>query len=191
MSKINIDEALKSTSFELQYADIISRVDNLFVETVADVISVKADITDYIKDKIAEQYSENIKNRYIKDFLNEQVNELRELVNQSVFAGNRAENLNNILQERYNVSANKARFLARQETSLLTSVYRQARYQEVGLNKYKWSTSHDVRVRHDHAILNGKIFSYDNPPITNQLTGERSNPGEDFGCRCLAIPIME
>ena len=72
----------------------------------------------------------------------------------------------------------------------MVSKYRQIRYEDVGIRRYMWSTSGDVRVRHDHKELNGKIFYFDNPPITDKATGARNNPGEDFGCRCVAIPVM-
>ena len=41
-----------------------------------------------------------------------------------------------------------------------------------------------------HKDLDGKIFEFANPPITNEK-GDRNNPGEDWQCRCEAIPIVE
>jgi uncharacterized protein with gpF-like domain len=38
--------------------------------------------------------------------------------------------------------------------------------------------------------LNGMKFSWTEPPITNKQTGARNNPGCDFGCRCLALPVI-
>ena len=61
------------------------------------------------------------------------------------------------------------------------------RYKSVGVQKYRWSTAGDNRVRPEHKALNGKIFDWDNPPLS---TGGK-HPGEDFGCRCIAIPIVE
>ncbi len=59
-----------------------------------------------------------------------------------------------------------------------------------GILEYRWSTSKDERVRHDHKALDTKIFSFASPPVTNLKTGARNNPGCDFGCRCIAIPIF-
>ena len=73
---------------------------------------------------------------------------------------------------------------------MLTSKFKQAKYQQAGISKYKWSIS-NVRTRPDHRALNGKIFSFDDPPITNQETGDKNNPGEDFGCNCVPIPIID
>ena len=88
------------------------------------------------------------------------------------------------------VSKDKARFLARNETSLLTAKYRQIRYEEIGIDKYEWSAVMDKRTRHLHKELNGKIFDFRNPPIIDAHTGQRGNPGETYNCRCLSIPII-
>ena len=46
---------------------------------------------------------------------------------------------------------------------------------------YIWHTSGDDKVRPSHAVNNGRIFSWDNPP-------ETGHPGEDYNCRCSAEP---
>ncbi|GAG93926.1 unnamed protein product, partial [marine sediment metagenome] len=70
------------------------------------------------------------------------------------------------------------------------SEYKQQRYLDIGITKYEWSTSNDERVRDDHKQLDGKIFSFKTPPVVDRRTGRRANPAEDFGCRCVAIPIL-
>lgn len=69
---------------------------------------------------------------------------------------------------------------------------------DAGCKKYTWRTQRDNRVRSCHRALDGKIFSWDNPPMMWRetahgviYTGERCNPGEDWGCRCIAIPVFE
>jgi len=47
--------------------------------------------------------------------------------------------------------------------------------------QYIWRTSGDDKVRHEHAVREGKVFSWDNPP-------EGGHPGEEYGCRCMAEP---
>jgi SPP1 gp7 family putative phage head morphogenesis protein len=53
-----------------------------------------------------------------------------------------------------------------------------------------WSTSHDRRVRDSHKELNGRVFTWDNPPIVDPARGRRAHPGQDYGCRCVAVPVM-
>lgn len=48
---------------------------------------------------------------------------------------------------------------------------------------YIWRTVGDKDVRGSHAARAGRQFSWDNPP-------EGGHPGEDFGCRCWAEPII-
>lgn len=146
-------------------------------------------IREELKEKLAEAYTENL-DLYIQKWHDEQVLRLRSVVAKNVEKGYRSENLIQSIQQEQGVSYNKAKFLARQETSLMVSKYRQIRYEEIGVRKYQWSTSHDERVRPDHKALQGRIFRFDEPPITDRATGARNNPGEDFNCRCVAIPVL-
>ena len=63
----------------------------------------------------------------------------------------------------------------------------------------RWKTVHDSRVRDCHQSFDGKIFSWDDPPEiwyktkTRGIvhTGRRCHPGEDYCCRCAAIPVFD
>lgn len=48
---------------------------------------------------------------------------------------------------------------------------------------YVWYTREDDKVRATHGERHGQVFSWDNPP-------EGGHPGEDYGCRCLAIKYI-
>jgi hypothetical protein len=47
---------------------------------------------------------------------------------------------------------------------------------------FVWRTADDDKVRHEHALRSGRVFTFDNPP-----DGEL--PGEDYNCRCWAEPL--
>jgi len=111
-------------------------------------------------------------------------------MSEQVAQGFRADETSKIIQAEFGVSKNKAKFLARQETSLLVSAYREQRYTDAGIREYIWQSSHDERVRKSHKELNGRKFSWDNPPIVDPATGRKAHPGEDFGCRCIAVPVI-
>lgn len=49
--------------------------------------------------------------------------------------------------------------------------------------RYVWRTAGDSKVRHDHAVRDGRVYEWDNPP-------EVGHPGEDYGCRCWADPLV-
>ena len=152
-------------------------------------IEIPKDLSPASAQIIRDTYSTNL-NLDVKRWTDEAILELRQRVEENVDEGYRADRLQAMILAQYGVTKRKAKFLARQETSLLVSKYRQERYTGAGINRYKWSTSHDERVRKDHKDLNGQIFSYDSPPIVDRATGRRGNPGEDFGCRCVAVPII-
>ena len=52
---------------------------------------------------------------------------------------------------------------------------------EMGITHYVWRTQGDDKVRSSHAVNNGRIFAWDDPPATG-------HPGEDYNCRCVAEP---
>lgn len=145
--------------------------------------------TDSIE-RLAKEYSTNM-DLWIRRFSRSMILELREKVEDNAQQGYRFDRLISGIRDRYSVTENKARFLARQETALFMSQYRRERFSEAGVQRYKWSTSRDERVRTSHKGLNGKIFRYDDPPIVDPATGRRANPGQDFNCRCVDIPILE
>lgn len=151
---------------------------------------VEAKLTEGQKRVIGEDWGSNL-DLYIKGWTQDNILKLREQIQPHVMAGGRAEGLVKVIEDNYGVAARKAKFLARQETALLMAKFQETRYSDIGITKYRWSTAHDARVRHDHHELNGKVYRFDSPPVTNKKNGARNNPGQDFNCRCVAIPIVE
>jgi SPP1 gp7 family putative phage head morphogenesis protein len=157
---------------------------------IAESIEISPKLSDSAARKLKAEYSTNMK-LYIKQWSEDAILDLRGIIQDNSTMGYRFDNLIDSIKNRYEVSKSKAKFLARQETALFMSNFRKQRFQEAGITHYKWSTAHDERVRDDHKKLNGKIFSYDNPPIVDLHTGRRANPGEDFQCRCVDIPLLK
>lgn len=154
-------------------------------------IGVQPNLSDTTLDTLKTEYRDNLK-LYIKDWTKEAINRLRGKVQEDVLGrGLRAEDIVDTIKSEYGVSQKKAEFLARQESSLVMSKYREESFEQVGVVRYKWSTANDSRVRPDHRALDGKVFTWRNPPVVDRSTGRHGNPGEDFGCRCVAIPIVE
>ena len=177
-------------NFRDQLNKVFDNLDMNFVKTTADDITVEPKFTPKMREILIEKYNTNM-DLYIKNWQEQAIVRLRTKVEKSMREGFRAESLAKIIENEFGATKKKAKFLALQETSLLVSKYRQERYSDAGVKKYRWSTSRDQRVRIDHQSLDGKIFSWDNPPITDRATGARNHPGEDFGCRCVPIPIID
>jgi SPP1 gp7 family putative phage head morphogenesis protein len=94
------------------------------------------------------------------------------------------------IQRTEEVTASRAVLIARTETSRTATTLTQARAQAIGADSYIWRTSGDSTVRSDHKKLNGKIFRWDDPPIADEHSGTRANPGCIWNCRCFAEPII-
>lgn len=164
---------------------IVQGLETDFARSMEDFV-LAPELTPEMAEALAREYTDDL-STYISGWTEESVRRLREKVQQNAFNGFRSSELAKMLMKDYQISKNKADFLARQETSLLMSHFREERYKSVGVQKYRWSTAGDNRVRPEHKALNGRIFTWDNPPLE---TGEK-HPGEDFGCRCIAIPIID
>ena len=186
----NIVKAPTGIKLDQKLEGILGDLEKQFKRTASSAnVRVAPDLTQHVKETINSEYTQNL-DLYIKDFATKRIPELRKRVEENIFAGGRTDRLAKIIQAEYGVGKRKAAFLAEQETSLLVSKYREARYRETGSRRYIWSTSQDVRVRDDHKDLNNKVFFWDQPPITNKATGAHNNPGEDYGCRCIARAIL-
>lgn len=102
------------------------------------------------------------------------------------------------VKDRVGVSESKADFIARDQVLKLNGQITEHRQTAVGITHYTWSTSGDERVRQpkpgkegaDHVVLDGTLQAWSDPPVTNEKTGERNHPGQDFQCRCVAVPVL-
>jgi hypothetical protein len=162
-------------------------------------ITVQPSLTDESRKLIAKEYTNNMK-LDIKKFADKEIKSLRTEIQKRVFEGDRSESMVKMIQQSYGVSQRKAKFLARQESKLLLASYKKGRYLGAGVTKYIWTCvkmPHQAKnaeykkgqVRHDHAILDGTKQEWLNPPVVNDK-GDRKNAGEDYGCRCYAIPLV-
>lgn len=154
-------------------------------------VTIAPEFTDNERQQLAAQYSDNLR-LSIADWTRKEVSALRGQVQAASFQGFRRDSMVAAIQHSYGTSLNKAKFLARQETSLLMSNVAQVRYESAGLKEYKWrcmagTALHPVRPM--HKALDGTIQSWARPPIVNEK-GDRKHPGCDFNCRCKAIPIV-
>ena len=94
------------------------------------------------------------------------------------------------IQHAYGISKSHARLIARDQTAKLNGQIAQKQQTDAGIEEYIWSTSKDQRVRDSHRKLEGKRFKWSDPPIVDERTGRRCHPGEDYQCRCCALPVF-
>jgi SPP1 gp7 family putative phage head morphogenesis protein len=117
------------------------------------------------------------------------INKVHSLVFDGFRQGLRWEDIADDIQEltdpESGFSRKRARLVARDQVNKLNGQLTGLRQQKLGIETYTWRTMLDERVREDHAIKEGEVFSWDDPP---EDTG---HPGEDIQCRCYAEPNLD
>jgi SPP1 gp7 family putative phage head morphogenesis protein len=106
-------------------------------------------------------------------------------------AGTQVGDVADEIRKRFDVVEGKAGLIARDQVGKLNGELTQLRHQAVGVTEYEWSTSRDERVRSRHAELEGTEHRWDDPPVVDEKTGRKAHPGQDFQCRCTAIPKVD
>lgn len=201
-------EAINGLSVKSLGAVGMERTSEEFKETVARKMSVQPDKSISVKGKslISKEYTvtrdKPIKERLAtemdettkqatRDFAYGEIVKLRDELTLMIASGAPRQDIRDYIDARLDVGETRAKFIARQETSLYTSKLKEAQYKDAGIGEYIWKTVGDSRTRHDHRVLHNKRFSWDNPPVVDDRTKRTGHPGEDFNCRCVAQPIVE
>ena len=134
----------------------------------------------------------------IKSVPGQYLDRVHETVTAGWSSGIRWESLVEQIQRDGDITENRAKLIARDQTAKLNSAFNQERQQQVGIERYEWSTSEDERVRPEHAAMETLdvgfgpgVFSWADPPLKDSSGGEPCHPGEDIQCRCVAIPVVD
>lgn len=99
--------------------------------------------------------------------------------------------LRKIVSERLGIGQRHAQFIARDQIAKLNSKITESTQKAAGIESYKWRSSRDQRTRPAHRALDGTVHRWDDPPVVDPKTGRRDHPGEDYQCRCVAIPVVD
>ena len=101
--------------------------------------------------------------------------------------------MEDMLDKRSQQIHNKARNVALDQTRKAYNNLNAGRMRAVGVKKYRWIHSGGgQRPREHHLnVLNGNVFSLDDPPIIEPKTGETGIPGQAINCRCVMLPLVE
>lgn len=191
-------QKFEEARYDVDASKVVRGVDKGWREA-ASKLFVLPELTDERKKELASDYTQNMA-LWIKDWQKKEIVKLRQEVQENAEQGYRYESLIKRIEQRGHVSHDHAKFLARQETSLFMSKFQEQRYKQIGVLTYRWSTAMDERVRPapghspkygDHRALQGRVFSWDKPPDAKYFSDRQPcHPGEDYNCRCVAIPIV-
>lgn len=151
--------------------------------------------TDVISGAVADVVKASIKQNValIKSIPREYFLEIEGEVMRSIQTGRGMADLQPFLEKRYGITKRRAALIARDQTSKATAAINRARMQGLGVKKFKWLHSmggKEPRPLHKN-VLNGNVYSFDDPPVIDERTGERGYPGALINCRCRMIPVIE
>jgi len=105
------------------------------------------------------------------------------------------------LQAKFNISRNRARLIARDQTAKLHSDYIKHEHKQLGITQYVWLTTNDERTRTSHRVLNGKICQWEDALTyrdkensslkkKSSIGGVPLQVGQDYQCRCSLAAIV-
>lgn len=116
---------------------------------------------------------------------------VRKVVDKAVREGRAVDEIRKALEEQVGVERSRAELIARDQSLKLYGRIQEQRQRAAGFTQYVWTTSLDERVRPGHAVLDGALIDWDDPPVVDPRTGRRAHPGGDFQCRCSAVPYSD
>lgn len=154
-----------------------------------DIMTNNKQITDFLQASIAEnvQLITSVQSQYL--------DRVETLVLNSMRAGLRPSAIQQQLQDQFGVTENRARMIARDQTSKAANGLARKRMQASGIEFFQWITSKDERVRSRHSRIANKITMYglgiyrwNDLPLDDK--GQPIAPGDDYQCRCIARPVL-
>lgn len=142
----------------------------------------------------SEWYSQQ--SQHINSIVSTYTDKLATIVSNAVQRGYLYKDVQKEIKDLYNITDNRAKFIARNEIGNFNAIATQKRQEEAGIYCYEWRTSEDERVRASHAELNGNLFFWHESKV-GEINGRKIypapklHPGMDYRCRCIAIPIID
>lgn len=187
----NLPYLVETMVFDKEVITILDDAGNEVKKNVKHLKVIKPELSEKQKQEIARTYTENMKDYVIKDFAQERIPEMRRKIQELVLQGYRIDKVQELLQKEYGIAARKAKFLAQNETAIMLAEYKKVTYKEMGFNKFIWKTIMDGKERELHKQLNNTVWSYDDPPVIDERTGQKGLPGETYNCRCEQVPFRD
>lgn len=183
----DLEEQLKTAAYLVRSA--VNRGWSKAVERTLGVkiLSGYYDETFY-KELLEQWFRENM--GMISSIPQELVQQIRDTLWEDITQNTATDQMVKHIQHTCQVSENRAKFIARDQVGKLQAQLTRQQQTDAGVREYIWSSKRDSKVRHQHRKLNGNKFSWDSPPLSDPRTGRHCHPGEDYGCRCTAIPVF-
>lgn len=152
-------------------------------QPVKDIVELMGEEAVHLISTVSETYHAKVQEAVMKSYQQLELPEGRDLIQE--------------IQELGNLTYDRAKLIAVDQTNKMHSMVTQARQTSLGIEEYIWRTSRDSRVvgtpgglypngnsKHgDHFAREGKVFRWDEPPSDG-------HPGWPIRCRCHAEPVV-
>lgn len=141
---------------------------------------------DFYAEQLVKWVNENVS--MISSIPDDTLEKMKDIIYDGFSNGKTTTRMVKEIQRAYGISRRRAELIARDQTAKLNGQIQKAQQQDAGITEYIWSTTGDERVRKSHQKLNGKKFSWADPPENSD--GRKCHPGQDFQCRCIGRPVF-
>lgn len=128
--------------------------------------------------------------RLIRGMVDTELTQIEGAVLRGVREGKRVRDVAREIQQIARVTKSRAELIAVDQIGSITGELTRVRQSKLGIERYRWSSSKDERVRPRHVELDGTVHSWSDPPVVDLRTGRTAHPGGDYRCRCAALPEL-
>lgn len=149
-----------------------------------------ANLDGQLKDMLSATITENV--NLIKSIPQQYLNGVQQAVMRSIAGGTTPENLTEYLRKHKGITLRRARMIAMDQNRKAMQGLSRGRMKNLGIRKFIWlHTGGSNEPRELHVRMSGNIYSFDDPPIIDERTGERGFPGDAVNCRCKMQPVID
>jgi SPP1 gp7 family putative phage head morphogenesis protein len=128
----------------------------------------------------------------IKTIAAEYLKNVEGAVMRSITTGRGLQDLVPALEQYEGYTHRKAKNVALDQTRKTYNAINKGRMTGIGVKRFMWIHSGGgAEPREDHIAMDGEVFSFDNPPVIDERTGERGIPGQAINCRCTMAPVFD
>ena len=178
---LSSDEVKKQVE-DLDYGIFVTDMDEKYSQEYKDSIGKDVDHDDLRLKHLKEEYIENVK-FWMSGVGSYELARFREEGVRLLEQGTVKE-FENFVQKRFagSVTEQRIRFRIKQETALYNVAKESYQLVKDGYGQYIWKTKGDNKVRKDHQKLEGRICSWNDPPLADSRSGIYAHPSQTWNC---------